>query len=420
MVDTRLLLSMFLVLATNVTVAHVSPYGQVLAQSLNQEKPRLKEFGTSLKRLKWDSAKQAAVEIGAQNHSLSPATGDDVIRVETRLVVAAVLVTDEHGRGVEGLRQDDFIILEDDEPQKISHFSLGDDVSVERTIVLIIDYSPSQFPYINTSLEAAKLLVSKLGPKDRMAIVTAEIKLLVDFTRNKDELKNGLESLKKRLAAGKTGGSSQFSALMATVREMFSVEDTRPIVIFQTDGDEWQFLQPASVVAKIPELKHRVREYGINDISNAAERSRATVYSVVSGIRVLGLPPAEQLKRERIIMENGLNAGYQLEGTRPPRTPKFPEGLIAHNAEAQARVQSAMAHVAEVTGGWAAYLEQPDEAAGIYSRILSDVNSRYVIGFYPADKSHDGKRHRVLIKVRNHPEYVVEGRKSYIAPGAAQ
>jgi hypothetical protein len=57
------------------------------------------------------------------------------------------------------------------------------------------------------------------------------------------------------------------------------------------------------------------------------------------------------------------------------------------------------------------------EVADIYERIFSDVNRRYVIGFYPANKAHDGGRRRVSIEVRGHPEYTVWGRKSYYAPG---
>jgi hypothetical protein len=94
------------------------------------------------------------------------------------------------------------------------------------------------------SVDAAKTLVDKLGPPDRMAVVTDDIKLLTGFTQNKDELKSKLESLKKKARNSDARGgwfrghSNQFSALMATLRELFTAEDERPVVIFQTDGDE--------------------------------------------------------------------------------------------------------------------------------------------------------------------------------------
>ena len=125
-----------------------------------------------------------------------------------------MLVLDSQGHSVTGLGKDDFIVKEDGQPQPISQVSLGDDQGVERSIVLILDYSDSQFPYLDTSVEAARLLIDKLGPKDRMAIVTDDVKLLVDFTHNKTDLKTGLDSLKRRWQQ-RTGKSAQFSALLA-------------------------------------------------------------------------------------------------------------------------------------------------------------------------------------------------------------
>ena len=69
-------------------------------------------------------------------------------------------------------------------------------------------------------------------------------------------------------------------------------------------------------------------------------------------------------------------------------------------------------------GGWTAYFEKPENASDLYAKILADINSRYLIGYYPSNKLNDGKRRKVLIEVQNHPEYSVSGRKSYIAPDA--
>jgi hypothetical protein len=82
--------------------------------------------------------------------------------------------------------------------------------------------------------------------------------------------------------------------------------------------------------------------------------------------------------------------------------------------------QSAMARAATFTGGWTAFLEDPKQAETIYSRILADVNSRYVIGYYPINKARDGARRTVAVQVRDHPDYTITGRKAYYAPGPDQ
>jgi hypothetical protein len=77
--------------------------------------------------------------------------------------------------------------------------------------------------------------------------------------------------------------------------------------------------------------------------------------------------------------------------------------------------QEAAARVAELSGGWAEFLNSPERATAIYERILADINNRYIIGYYPTNKERDGKLRKVHIEVRNHPEYKVHGRESYYA-----
>ncbi len=225
--------------------------GLALAQT--GEKPKLKDFGSSLKRLKWDPQNNSTTETSTRFDD------DEVITIETSLVVSEILVLDKQGRPVQGLKESDFLITEEGTPQQVGHFLLGDNRSLPRSIVLIIDYSSSQFTYIKNSVEAAGVLVDKLGPRDRIAIVTDDVELLVDFTNDKRELKKKLSTLLEKsrgndgfLGVGGTrrqfGKSAQYSALMATLKEAFDEEDQRPIIIFQTDGDEAEYLRNSIIV----------------------------------------------------------------------------------------------------------------------------------------------------------------------------
>src|SRR6476620_10847112 len=104
---------------------------------------------------------------------------------------------------------------------------------------------------------------------------------------------------------------------MATLKEAFDDEDVRPIIIFQTDGDEAYFLRNPVIRMTIPEGLHgdelefakgmltsyeeqlvtSKAEFSLDDLYHAAERSRATVYTVVPGIKLLGLPPESQVAK---------------------------------------------------------------------------------------------------------------------------
>lgn len=391
-------------LTTCIAVVLLTLIGAV-AQSPPDEKPKLKHFGSSLDRLRWDKEKQVAVEKTAPAKTREDT--EDVIRVETQLIATDVLVVDRQGQAVTGLTKDDFVIMEEGQPQPIGHFSLGSDLSVPKSIVLIIDYSSSETPYLDKSIAAAKVLIDELAPNDRMAIVTDDVELLVEFTSDKKKLKHKLDDLDAWARGRHFGKSRQFSALMATARELISNEDIRPIIIFQSDGDERSYMRPALDPKDAP---GKFRKFGIPDVLSALEKSRATVYTVIPNIRLIGVPPEEFPERAARLLDlhmlqfGGRGPSSKKEATRIAETFFLP-------------CQRAAAKVATDTGGWTAFLELPEQADEIYARILADVNSRYVVGYYyPADRPRDGKRHQFSITVKDHPEYQIAGRRSYVAP----
>ena len=424
--------------------------GFALAQT--REKPKLKDFGSSLKKLKWDPQKNETSEVNYGSKS----DDDDVIKIDTSLVVSELLVLDKNGRVVTGLKASDFTITEEGAPQQVGHFLLGDNRSLPRSIVLIIDYSGSQFPYIKNSVDAASVLVDKLGPLDRMAIVTDDVELLVGFTNDKRELKKKLNTLVEKskgndgfLGVGGTrrqfGKSAQYSALMATLKEAFDEEDDRPIIIFQTDGDEATYLRNSIVVPAVPpgippelfakvqyEIEQRkqlqragMTEFSLEDVYRTVEKSRATIYTVVPGPKLIGLSSEQQLETlinedERAINEMlptlSKKAREAFIARQEDRKKLAPVQVLRMRAEENARLQEALAAVAPLSGGWTDFLEQPSQAHGIYARILSDISQRYIVGYYPTNKDRDGKRRKINFEVKGHPEYTILGRRSYYAP----
>jgi VWFA-related protein len=369
--------------------------------------PRLRsrEFGSSLSRR--PNEKAIDRERSAE---------DDVVRVDTDLVLSAVLVLDSQGKIVTGLTKEDFIIKENNNLQQVTSFSLGDNKDLPRSIVLIIDYSPSQLPYIRTSIEAAKTLVDKLNPKDRMALVTDDVQLLADFTSDKQLLKEKLDGLKSSALSGVMGASLQYDSLMATLNELFDNEDTQPIVILQSDGDQLDSLKGGKAVLgpfMFP------RKYGLEDILAKTERVRATIYPVISGIRFLGVPEAELLKRARLDWDKRRAANLEMLRARnspePTNAAEPGNDVLQRIVDRWVHCQVALAEVAKSAGAWAEFLEEPEQADEIYTRVLNNIERRYVLGYYPTNRARDGKRRTVSVEVRNHPEYIVVGHKSYRA-----
>jgi VWFA-related protein len=403
-----------------------------LGQSRDEKKRKQEKFGSSLKRLKWDSKRNRAVEKKTEKKpgGIASQSDGEAIKLDTLFVALDVLVSDPAtSRFVTGLSRDDFIVTEDGSPQQVSTFALGDGAERPRSIVLIFDYSGSQLPYLTASIEAAKTLISQLAPADEMAIVTDDVELLAEFTRDKGRLLSTLDLLEKRVRkiagedkfgrsiSSRRGKSLQFSALFAALREMVEGDDARPVIIFQTDGDEAVTLrdQPDADDYRWNMPK---REFGLADVYTAAERSRATIYTVIPAERLAGLEPGALYERGREMLTRAERSRFETDEEYQRHSSIFPlsEAKVKLLTDRFARAQQAAARMAELTGGWTAYLERPEQALDIYARILSDINHRYILGYYPTNTARDGRLRRLRIEVRGHPEYTVHGRSSYYAP----
>ena len=385
------------------------------------------QFGSSLKKPKVEVSQKASAP-PSPNDAAGLPQPDDIIRVDTSLVSLDVTVTDASGHYVTGLTKDVFTVIEDKQAQTVNTLTLGDDTArLPRSIVLIFDRSNSQLPYLEASIEAAKRLVNQLTPSDEMAIVTDDIELAKGFTKDKKQLKQTLDSLKKLTLTGFPTRSMQFSALLATVRELIDVRTKRAIIIFQTDGDEVTRLSPSG--------QPRQSNYDMGTVYLEIEKSRTKLYTVVPGERLMGMSKDEVAKRVTLILEREQLArakykdmwyGYQ---RLPPkaqdnsgRSPlskdllqKMKEKMFASACENRVQGQTAAARVAELTGGWTSFLEKPEQANEIYGRILADINHRYILSYYPTNKQLDGKLRRVRIEVSGHSDYAVQGRTSYYA-----
>ncbi len=107
----------------------------------------------------------------AQTVSPTPPEEDEVIKVNSRLVVVPVSVIDGNGEPVVGLRAENFHIREENRAQVIE--SVGDAENVPLEIALLFDVSASTDSMFRFQQEtAAKFLRDVLRPDDRATIFT--------------------------------------------------------------------------------------------------------------------------------------------------------------------------------------------------------------------------------------------------------
>src|SRR5678809_1607494 len=91
------------------------------------------------------------------------------LKVDVSLIPIDVAVYDASGKPVSGLPADDFVVLEDGEPQPIQHF---EPVDAAYNTLLLFDVSGStenQRPFM---IEAANRFLANIRPADSVAIAS--------------------------------------------------------------------------------------------------------------------------------------------------------------------------------------------------------------------------------------------------------
>jgi hypothetical protein len=145
-------------------------------------------------------------------------------------------------------------------------------------------------------------------------------------------------------------------------------------------------------------VSQNIREFSLNDVYKAAETSRATIYTVVPGFRLIGLSVDEQIAKVRAANDRIIAVPWMTKQIRALNL-SLPRDILRWEAEDTLNLQSALAVLSTITGGWIEFFDEPSQADEIYSRIFSDINRRYLVVYYPTNKEHDGKRRKINSEV---------------------
>ena len=188
----------------------------------------------------------------AQDKDQSP-----TFKVDVKLVNVFATVTDQSGAPVTDLKKEDFVLREDDNPEKIAVFAQESELPL--SIVLSIDASGSVKKDLPIEMESArKFIRSMLRPIDKVAIFqfAEQVTELTGFTSNMRSVEAGL----KRVHIG--SGTTLFDAIYLGSERLYD-RTGRKVIVLITDGGD---------TMSRTSYKESVR---------AAQQAEAIVYSVI-------------------------------------------------------------------------------------------------------------------------------------------
>ena len=160
---------------------------------------------------------------------------EDIIKIDSRLVVVPVSVLDASGQPVLGLKAQDFRVLEDNQAQEVAQVSDADKVPLE--IALLFDVSASTDSMFKFEQEiAAKFLQEVMRPEDRATVFTVgERPMIVQARDSADKSAAAIRNIQP---------TKQFTAFFDTVSaaseylQKNAATGRRKVIIVISDGED--------------------------------------------------------------------------------------------------------------------------------------------------------------------------------------
>ena len=201
---------------------------------------------------------------------------DAVFRAEVALVKVDAEVTTK-GTVVDGLRKDDFVVLDNGQPQRIQYFSQEEE---PLDVVLLFDISQSMGPSIQKVASSARLAMSELRKGDRVGVMSFNTGVWMEapFTADLDGLATRLV---QRIRATRFGGGTYILSAVDQAAKYLQKQPTahrrRAVLIF-TDDEGYGSTSP-----KVPTRDLWDADAVLSGLIIPAERSVSQLALTVSG-----------------------------------------------------------------------------------------------------------------------------------------
>jgi Ca-activated chloride channel family protein len=221
---------------------------------------------------------------------------------------------------------------------------------------LVLDRSRSMSGMIRDVHEAALHILDEGSAKDEMFIAAFnnKVELVRDFTSDRLALANSLAGLQA------DGGTALYDALAFGLDHIKRGQYQKKVLVVVTDGED---------------NKSRV---SFNKLVQQGREAGVLIY-LVEMFEPIQLPRS-QLK------------GYN---------PRFP-----------------LERLAELTGAYAYFASNIERCRTTMDRIAREVSDQYVLGYYPTNRTHDGKwrKTKVVVSKPTNARYIARARQGYYAP----
>ena len=277
-----------------------------------------------------------------------PPEGGPTFRTDATTVTVDVSVMDNKGHFIPGIPRGNFRILEDNAPQQVTTFAMGE---APMTVCLLVEFSNLFQQYYSRgwfeTLQAVYGFVEILKPVDYIAVIAYDMRpeILSDFTT--DRQKTG-EALQRLRIAG-FSEANLFDALVETEQRMKDIEGRKAIVLIASGRDTFSKLT-------FDKARKAVQEAGVP----------------IYGISIL--------QAMRIMADSRM-------------------GPLARMDFLQA--DNEMRTFTKETGGQSFFPRFSGEYPSIYRAITESLRNQYTLAYHPLNQARDGSFRKIKVELVN-------------------
>jgi VWFA-related protein len=342
------------------------------------------------------------------------------ISVNVNVVNVLATVRDKHGKIINNLSQDDFVLEEEGRAQAVRYFSRETDLPL--TLGLLVDTSVSQRQVLEQERSASGGFVEQVlrEDKDKAFLIhfDREVELLQDLTSSKQKLQSALGSMQmpqlkrqrddsdsgaegtpgnrggRRGSAGRSlgsgGGTTLYDAIYLASSELMQKQQGRKAVVVLSDGVD------------------RGSKMTLDRAIESAQRADTVVYSIL-------FAGQESHANDGGWGHGGRGSGGEIGGPlgRPGGYPRYPQP--------QSRPQpppdrpdgkKILERVSKETGGRMFEVSKKQTVEQIYRQIQEELRNQYSLGYSP-DRPGSAAEYRRIHLTTTKKELVVQARDGY-------
>jgi VWFA-related protein len=298
--------------------------------------------------------------------------GHASIAVSTNLVSLQVLVTDEKGNPISGLKPGNFKVYEDNVEQEIQNFS---PIEANITTVLLVEktkrssYSLDQH-FLDQIYNIMSTFVRKLQKGDWVGVIGYDLKpeLLCDFTQDRQKVMETLNVFR----FPSFSENNLFDSVIDALDRTQEIDGKVSILLVSTGFNSFS-------------------SSTYDDVLKACKRANAVIYAISMG------------QYYRLLLDS---YGY----------------ISSEDSIDYVMADNYLRYISEYTGGQAYYPKYDSEIPGIINDISRMLRNQYSIGYVSSNTVKDEKYRKIKVEVHADLEkdgkpvkFKVKTRKGYIA-----